>query len=529
MCTERSVVRHPEGSSKGNGIESGIRAPLEVWNLESKCFKLGRKEVPFSYFDVALLMGLPATVKHITFKRSNGAREVEEVLKGARQRRVSSERQRRRIVQKDMRIYKNYVSVLLELCRVNNTVEIVTLLVVSGLLFPQSAGGVAWDLVHIMEDVDGVREYNWSEAVWEFLVQAMEQSQEKIQSTKNLQINGIYAFADEKRVPRLSSWVNFYKGKKYHTGVVVRELKDSEIIQIIEVRDKERRIPVVQALVESEEYEAYVEDVQVSRSSYICDSHNYVRNGCYQRGGMATEGEGCPEERKRSTCEGEAHEATKRELEELKEAVALNSTVEDILEFARMQRAPDAVGLKALEAGVQAGLSSPLVPSDVADTMVVQQTMRMADMGSNPIDDEIFIGEGATRIRTISLPQNPSVLQSSPCLHLDRALGKGKGKCANVYTSHKRSKKHGSGLAPSGKGGDESDLASLATAVIDPDVQPLVDEGLSTGQVPVDDVVTWKETFVVGQEGPPDDAAGTGVSADKSVTDIQTSIDQVSS
>ena len=33
----------------------------------------------------------------------------------------------------------------------------------------------------------------------------------------------------------------------------------------------------------------------------------------------------------------EAHAATKKEVEELKEVVALNAAVEDILEFARMQ------------------------------------------------------------------------------------------------------------------------------------------------------------------------------------------------
>ena len=39
----------------------------------------------------------------------------------------------------------------------------------------------------------------------------------------------IYAFADERKVPRLSSWVNWYKGKKYDAGVVVRKLKDNEV------------------------------------------------------------------------------------------------------------------------------------------------------------------------------------------------------------------------------------------------------------------------------------------------------------
>ncbi|KAJ8447197.1 hypothetical protein Cgig2_030428 [Carnegiea gigantea] len=49
----------------------------------------------------------------------------------------------------------------------------------------------------------------------------------------------IYAFADERRVPRLSSWVNLYEGKKYDTAVVVRKLKDSE--GVISVEERLRR------------------------------------------------------------------------------------------------------------------------------------------------------------------------------------------------------------------------------------------------------------------------------------------------
>jgi len=126
-----------------------------------------QKEVPFSHFDVALLMGFPATGKRVAFERSDGRREAEEVLKGAMEERVSRERQRQRIAQKDVRIYRNYVLVLLDLCRANNIVETValfkklyTFLVVSGLLFTQCACDVAWDLMQIMEDLDGVGEYN---------------------------------------------------------------------------------------------------------------------------------------------------------------------------------------------------------------------------------------------------------------------------------------------------------------------------------------------------------------------------------
>ena len=41
--------------------------------------------------------------------------------------------------------------------------------------------------------------------------------------------SSIYDFANEKKVPILSNWVNFYKGKKYGVGLIVRELKDSEV------------------------------------------------------------------------------------------------------------------------------------------------------------------------------------------------------------------------------------------------------------------------------------------------------------
>jgi len=89
------------------------------------------------------------------------------MLKGAMEKRMCRERQRRRTAQKNVRIYRNYVSVLLELRGLNNTVERVpmfkklyTFVVVSGLFFPRGAGGAAWDLVHVAEEVNGVGEYN---------------------------------------------------------------------------------------------------------------------------------------------------------------------------------------------------------------------------------------------------------------------------------------------------------------------------------------------------------------------------------
>ncbi|KAJ8422468.1 hypothetical protein Cgig2_017475 [Carnegiea gigantea] len=209
-----------------------------VWSpvLEYKTFAMDRYMVQ-GLLEVWNPERLPATGKHIAFERSDGSSEVEEVLKEAMEKRVSRERQRRRTVQKAIRIYRNYMSV--------------------------------WFYEH----------------------------------------SSIYAFTDEKRVPRLSSWVNFYQSKKYDPTFVVPELKDSK------------------KLIETEEYNAYVEDAL--------------------HGGRLTEGgDALLKEREAHAKEKEAHK-----LDELKEVTTLNTVVEDILEFVRRQwfnSAPDALELKGV-------------------------------------------------------------------------------------------------------------------------------------------------------------------------------------
>ena len=71
-----------------------------------------------------------------------------------------------------MRMYQNYISVIMVLCQQNNTpdrsglfTKLYALLVMSGLLFPRTAGGVTWELIRMTEDVHEVAEYNWPQAV----------------------------------------------------------------------------------------------------------------------------------------------------------------------------------------------------------------------------------------------------------------------------------------------------------------------------------------------------------------------------
>ncbi|KAJ8422140.1 hypothetical protein Cgig2_002648 [Carnegiea gigantea] len=168
---------------------------------------------------------------------------------------LTRERRRRRTGRTHLRLYENYVSVILNLCKQNNIPErmglftkLYSLLVMSGLLFPYSAGGVAWELIEMMEDVKAMAKYNWSKAVWSFLVEAIEEMKEKIHTkknykAKNLQIHGfamilqvwfykhtnLYPHAEDKCVSRIASWVNLYTARKYDAMVLISSIKDNQV------------------------------------------------------------------------------------------------------------------------------------------------------------------------------------------------------------------------------------------------------------------------------------------------------------
>ena len=123
----------------------------------------------------------------MTFDRGVGASEVEEVIKAAMEDHQARERNRRRSARSDMRLYRNYVAVIVELCKHNNTPKslglfrkLYSLLVMSGPLFSHTAGGVVWELIGMTEDVEGMGEYNWLAAIWSFLVEAIQEMKQKL-------------------------------------------------------------------------------------------------------------------------------------------------------------------------------------------------------------------------------------------------------------------------------------------------------------------------------------------------------------
>ena len=95
---------------------------------------------------------------------------------------------------------------------------------------------------------------------------------------------------NEEKMPRICSWANLYQGKKYDAVQMLGSMKDKQvsdnnlccvachyckrgmilwfvwmqILPVLQVTSTERVLPVVQAFIEIEEYQTYVEDVEVS-------------------------------------------------------------------------------------------------------------------------------------------------------------------------------------------------------------------------------------------------------------------------
>jgi len=63
-----------------------------------------------------------ATGRQVIFHSGEGAREMEQLVLAAMEERLERERQRRQGDQMDSRIYRNYVAVMIELCKQHNTI-----------------------------------------------------------------------------------------------------------------------------------------------------------------------------------------------------------------------------------------------------------------------------------------------------------------------------------------------------------------------------------------------------------------------
>jgi len=77
--------------------EDGGHQRRAGWEKEdAKEFRIGHREVRFSYFDIALLTVLPTMGKSVVLKKGEDAREVEQLLLAAMKGMLKREMQKRR-------------------------------------------------------------------------------------------------------------------------------------------------------------------------------------------------------------------------------------------------------------------------------------------------------------------------------------------------------------------------------------------------------------------------------------------------
>ncbi|KAJ8430269.1 hypothetical protein Cgig2_030668 [Carnegiea gigantea] len=198
-------------------------ALVKCWVPRSKAFRLADKLVPFSVFDVALLTGLPTTREKVEFLDDNCTTEI-----------VNMELRRRKVGKdsKDSRVYKNFIGAIVYLCEQNAREEqldlwlkLFTWLILSGLMFPCSVYGAAWELQRYANDVQGMSRYAWAEAVLRYLVQCLDDMQRRLCNPYTTR----YEVYEKRTFPRIGSWAKVYHGGRYDAVELVAEIEEHEV------------------------------------------------------------------------------------------------------------------------------------------------------------------------------------------------------------------------------------------------------------------------------------------------------------
>ncbi|KAJ8436387.1 hypothetical protein Cgig2_032208 [Carnegiea gigantea] len=200
-----------------------------VWALvkscvpETKAFKIRRREIPLSVYDVALLTNLPATRKHVTFDEGQGACKVEEVVKAAMDGHLMRERGRgagvllsgsNRGNEGEDPIEEKFANAWLcngtscMACHYPNRSNVCGRLCAIGMVFEHT---------------------------------------------------NLYVHADDKGVPGIASWMNLYVGCKYDAAQLISSIKDNQVQAALRTAKEALRL-------EKEAHAAMKKELELMRS-----------------------------------------------------------------------------------------------------------------------------------------------------------------------------------------------------------------------------------------------------------------------
>ncbi|KAJ8437695.1 hypothetical protein Cgig2_030717 [Carnegiea gigantea] len=128
--------------------------------------------------------------------------------------------------------------------RVGIWLRLYAFIVLSGVFFPRTPCKAAWSLLHYVDDVDSMGQYAWAEAIWQVVVESIEDMQRKLARgpLSEVQLNGLclliqiwfyehttrFSDQDGEQFPRIASWRKVDHGGMYNVTELLAELEESE-------------------------------------------------------------------------------------------------------------------------------------------------------------------------------------------------------------------------------------------------------------------------------------------------------------
>uniref|UniRef100_A0A2N9IME7 Aminotransferase-like plant mobile domain-containing protein n=1 Tax=Fagus sylvatica TaxID=28930 RepID=A0A2N9IME7_FAGSY len=154
------------------------------WNADARAFQVGDRLIPFTLYDIALILGLPVRGEPIDCNQSHSGGSVVEKLLNRHLKTTSPER-------------TQLVTLLTKpSIQVPNRVRLYITLVFSYFLFPTTSKKVNPSLLPLLDDRANLGTYAWGKAVYDFLVSGLSRAASSMQAKKgrgNLHIQGCTA------------------------------------------------------------------------------------------------------------------------------------------------------------------------------------------------------------------------------------------------------------------------------------------------------------------------------------------------
>uniref|UniRef100_A0A2N9I1M6 Aminotransferase-like plant mobile domain-containing protein n=1 Tax=Fagus sylvatica TaxID=28930 RepID=A0A2N9I1M6_FAGSY len=154
------------------------------WNADARAFQVGDRLIPFTLYDIALILGLPVRGEPIDWNQSHSGGSMVEKLLDRHLKTTSPDRTK-------------LVTLLTKTSiQVPNRVRLYIALVFSYFLFPTTSKKVNPSLLPLLDDRANLGTYAWGKAVYDFLVSGLSRAASSMQAKKgrgNLHIQGCTA------------------------------------------------------------------------------------------------------------------------------------------------------------------------------------------------------------------------------------------------------------------------------------------------------------------------------------------------